>query len=321
MAFCRRHGTWCAPRTWRTRATRSRLTVDDLAREARAVACPLQRRVPAYLRGVATRLPADPPSGAGCHAAAHDRPSVAASAWMWACSSVGSFTSSFRRMYGCSPSTYRAAYPAAKDLALVPACVLRASMGCRTTERFEKPRPPDDPSIGPTVGYDRLQEEEHPMIQIATTQLWVHDQDEALEFYTTKVGMEVRQDVTVPEIGELPLADRLPKGQPDVAIVLMAIPGAARHGPRYRCTGARPHGQGIRGHRVPDNGGLPRVSRRAEGTRGAVRGGARGPTLWAGCRVPRSVRQPFPADAAAGAGDLPSPAAFDGRGQDHARQF
>jgi len=26
-------------------------------------------------------------------------------------------------------------------------------------------------------------------IKIATTQLWVHDQDEALAFYTEKVGM------------------------------------------------------------------------------------------------------------------------------------
>jgi catechol 2,3-dioxygenase-like lactoylglutathione lyase family enzyme len=30
------------------------------------------------------------------------------------------------------------------------------------------------------------------MIRLSTTQLWVHDQDEALEFYTSKLGMEVR---------------------------------------------------------------------------------------------------------------------------------
>ena len=34
------------------------------------------------------------------------------------------------------------------------------------------------------------------MIKIANAQLWVHDQDEALAFYTEKVGMEVRADVT-----------------------------------------------------------------------------------------------------------------------------
>ncbi len=39
------------------------------------------------------------------------------------------------------------------------------------------------------------------MIQIGSAQLWVHDQDEALEYYTKKVGMEIRSDVTVPELG------------------------------------------------------------------------------------------------------------------------
>ena len=39
------------------------------------------------------------------------------------------------------------------------------------------------------------------MMNIATAQLWVHDQDEALEFWTKKVGMEVRADVTMPEMG------------------------------------------------------------------------------------------------------------------------
>ena len=46
------------------------------------------------------------------------------------------------------------------------------------------------------------------MIKIAIAQLWVHDQDEALDFYTKKVGMEVRTDATLPEIGRLPLARR-----------------------------------------------------------------------------------------------------------------
>ena len=64
------------------------------------------------------------------------------------------------------------------------------------------------------------------MIRIATTQLWVHDQDAALEFYTKNVGMEVRQDVTVPEMGDFRWLTVSPVGQPDVAIVLMAIPGA-----------------------------------------------------------------------------------------------
>ena len=39
-----------------------------------------------------------------------------------------------------------------------------------------------------------------PMMKITNAQLWVHDQDEALAFYTDKVGMEVRSDATLPEI-------------------------------------------------------------------------------------------------------------------------
>ena len=63
------------------------------------------------------------------------------------------------------------------------------------------------------------------MLRIATTQLWVHDQDVALEFWTTKVGLEVRSDVTVPEMGNFRWLTVGVPGQPDVSIVLMAVPG------------------------------------------------------------------------------------------------
>ncbi len=63
------------------------------------------------------------------------------------------------------------------------------------------------------------------MIRISSAQLWVHDQDEALEFYTQKLGMEVRSDVTLAEMGNFRWLTVGPAGQPDVAIVLMAIPG------------------------------------------------------------------------------------------------
>jgi catechol 2,3-dioxygenase-like lactoylglutathione lyase family enzyme len=67
--------------------------------------------------------------------------------------------------------------------------------------------------------------EENAMIRIANAQLWVHDQDEALAFYTEKLGMEVRADVTLPELGDFRWLTVAPAGQPDFAIVLMAIPG------------------------------------------------------------------------------------------------
>ena len=63
------------------------------------------------------------------------------------------------------------------------------------------------------------------MFKLANAQLWVHDQEEALEFYTQKLGMEVRADVTLPEMGDFRWLTVGPAGQPDFSIVLMAIPG------------------------------------------------------------------------------------------------
>jgi catechol 2,3-dioxygenase-like lactoylglutathione lyase family enzyme len=61
--------------------------------------------------------------------------------------------------------------------------------------------------------------------QLANVQVWVHDQDEALAFYTDKLGMELREDVTVPEMGNFRWLSVGVPGQDDVAIVLMAVPG------------------------------------------------------------------------------------------------
>ena len=62
-------------------------------------------------------------------------------------------------------------------------------------------------------------------MKISTAQLWVHDQDEALAFYTEKLGFEVRSDVTLSEMDGFRWLTVSPPGQEDVAIVLMAIPG------------------------------------------------------------------------------------------------
>ncbi len=62
------------------------------------------------------------------------------------------------------------------------------------------------------------------MIRIANAQLWVHDQDEALDFYTRKLGFEVRADVTMPELGDFRWLAVGPPGQDDFSVVLMAIP-------------------------------------------------------------------------------------------------
>jgi catechol 2,3-dioxygenase-like lactoylglutathione lyase family enzyme len=63
------------------------------------------------------------------------------------------------------------------------------------------------------------------MYRVSTAQVWVHDQDEALKFYTEKLGMEVRADVTLPELGGFRWLTVGPPAQPDISIVLMAIPG------------------------------------------------------------------------------------------------
>jgi len=63
------------------------------------------------------------------------------------------------------------------------------------------------------------------MIRIAVAHIWVHDQQEALDFYTKKLGMEVRADVSFPEMGEFRWLTVAPPGQEDVEIVLMPIPG------------------------------------------------------------------------------------------------
>ena len=61
--------------------------------------------------------------------------------------------------------------------------------------------------------------------QLTNVLVWVHDQDEALAFYTDKLGLELRHDVTVPELGNFRWLTVGVPGQPDVAVTLMAIPG------------------------------------------------------------------------------------------------
>jgi catechol 2,3-dioxygenase-like lactoylglutathione lyase family enzyme len=62
-------------------------------------------------------------------------------------------------------------------------------------------------------------------MQLTHVNQWVNDQDEALAFYTEKLGLEVRDDVTVPEMGNFRWLTVGPVGQPDIAIVLMEVPG------------------------------------------------------------------------------------------------
>ena len=55
--------------------------------------------------------------------------------------------------------------------------------------------------------------------------VWVHDQDEALAFYTEKLGLELRDDVTLPELGGFRWLTVGVPGQDDVSVALMTVPG------------------------------------------------------------------------------------------------
>jgi catechol 2,3-dioxygenase-like lactoylglutathione lyase family enzyme len=62
-------------------------------------------------------------------------------------------------------------------------------------------------------------------MRISFAGVWVHDQDEALAFYTEKLGWELRADVTLPELGGYRWLTVGPPDQPDVSMLLNAIPG------------------------------------------------------------------------------------------------
>lgn len=54
--------------------------------------------------------------------------------------------------------------------------------------------------------------------------IWVHDEDEALAFYTSTLGMEVREDVTIAEMGNFRWLTVGFPAQPDVQFIL-TVPG------------------------------------------------------------------------------------------------
>ena len=61
--------------------------------------------------------------------------------------------------------------------------------------------------------------------RLSHVNVYVRDQDEALEFYTDKLGLELRDDVTVPEMGNFRWLTVGVPGQDDVALTLLPVPG------------------------------------------------------------------------------------------------
>ena len=112
--------------------------------------------------------------------------------------SVGSFTTSFGRTFGLSPTAYRAAHPPAAHRARVPTCVLQACARPQAAG-FEKTAARAPASVAGDRSIDLIG---GAMLKSLThVNVWVHDQDEALAFYTEKLGLELREDVTMPELG------------------------------------------------------------------------------------------------------------------------
>ena len=55
------------------------------------------------------------------------------------------------------------------------------------------------------------------MNKLSNAQLWVHDQDEAVAFYTEKLGLRVREDITLPELGGFRWVTVSPTGHPETS--------------------------------------------------------------------------------------------------------
>ena len=94
------------------------------------------------------------------------------------------------------------------------------------------------------------------MIRIANAQFWVHDQDEALAFYTRTLGWELRADVTMEEwnfrwvvVG--------PSGKDDIGLVLMPVPASPMLDAQSSAQLAELVAKGCGRHVVPGDRRLP----------------------------------------------------------------
>ena len=94
--------------------------------------------------------------------------------------SLGTFSRTFREIVGESPSAYRAAR------ARCPAGADVLHDGLDATEQFRRSRPA-------AAGVDRVGAHAHARSPITLT-VYVLDQDEALDFYVGKLGLEVNAD-------------------------------------------------------------------------------------------------------------------------------
>ena len=108
--------------------------------------------------------------------------------------SVGSFTTSFTRNFGVAPTAYRERYPPAARPCARP---MVRSACLRTPPTQHVSRRQRCRLIASVAGPTVIRQEGGRDDQDRQRAVWVHDQDEALAFYTQKLGWEVRSDVTL----------------------------------------------------------------------------------------------------------------------------
>ncbi len=136
--------------------------------------------------------------------------------------SVGSFTTSFTRTYGMSPTAYRATFPPASQQALIPACVVRAhSRPLNST--FREDRRLDVYVVWPRSRYVDFGGQDDP--DQHRPAVGSRPGRGARVLHARSSAWRSALDVTLPEMGNFRWLTVGPAGQDDIAIVLMAIPG------------------------------------------------------------------------------------------------
>ena len=264
------------------------LTVADLARAAGLSPAHFSREFRRTFGEAPAPVPADPPPRAGRGAAAQHRPHRDRDLLRGRADAASA--RSPRASGACTaltPLAYRAAFPPAQRHIRVPDCVARA-YGRPQNRTFR------EAATGrPSVASPATDTRRTPMIKIANAQFWVHDQDEALAFYTRTLGWEVRSDVTMDEWNFRWLVVG-PVGQDDVGLVLMPVPGPPMLDAEQQRPARRAGRQGRRRHAVPRDRRLPGRLRRAVGAGRRVQRPADAAALRHRHVVPRPVGQQHP---------------------------
>ena len=128
--------------------------------------------------------------------------------------------------------------------------------------------------------------------------VWVHDQDEALAFYTEKLGIELREDVTVPELGNFRWLTVGVPGQDEVALTLMAIPGPPVFDEETQTTLQKLVAKGAAGGLFFYVDDIQKTYEELQDPRRRVHAGADRAGVRHRRRLPRQLGQPLPDDAA-----------------------